>query len=111
MKTREELVAEENKNSSEFYPAPNHDSDKTTEHVGLPKEDLEVAHKKWKEVIEPLFKEDTSTESNFGTMIEELESTLTKRELAFLVVSTTAKLFKLKAQMQMTMMLSGMFRG
>lgn len=93
MKTREELVAEENKNSSEFYPAGNPDSDLISEEMGLTEEEYTFAHDKW-------FAETEVFESKEGASIAcigiELEKTLTKKELAFVITAVTIKLYKMK---------------
>lgn len=93
MKTREELVAEENKNSSEFYPAGNPDSNLISEEMGLTEEEYTFAHDKWLAETDVF---EAKKDASIACIGIELEKTLTKKELAFVVTAVTIKLYKMK---------------
>lgn len=94
MKTREELLAEENKNSSEFYPVMEKNN-KVSAEFDLNVEASEAAHKAWVDAVE---KVEADQEKNPIYLVgKELEVILTKRELAFLVSTVTIKLYKTRA--------------
>lgn len=105
MKTREELVAEENKNSSELYPVMEK-NDKVSTEFDLNVEASEAAHKEW--VNEVTKMEENQEENPIYLVGKNLESKLTKRELAYLVSAVTIKLYKTQEKMMMLHLLGGM---